>query len=417
MNKKYRYIACFIASLFGCVLIFQLIKEPVVIIRYKIFGTLIIAGILIGSYFLAKNTNKYVQYISVLTSVILAIGFITITGIVNGIGQFINVTGQEKLQNVLLVQLKKVEHVEDFSSKKIGMIYSGNDIGIYQSANTQVNGILTLVKDYEELFTLLENETVDAVFVKESDQNRVREVYKKFDYETTIVKSIAVEDIYKGLRSKDINQFPYTVYLGIFNNEYYRSIHMFLSINPVNQNVLIIRIPSEVVMIDYCGDLQQRKTIQQIGKYGVDCIMKSVSEYFDIDVNYYVHADEEAITTFVDIVDGITINNEKIKAQEEVSKALYHSQTQVPVLIEILKKLQKGTMLVNFDRLVPTFANNIKVNFTSDEITALIGNQLEKNTPWKVNSKKIEGTFLNDVFEAYQSSVEEAKDEIKKNMK
>jgi LCP family protein required for cell wall assembly len=230
---------------------------------------------------------------------------------------------------------------------------------------------------------------------------------------------------------------------------------MILTINPYSKDILITSIPRDYyVQVHNQTGLKDKLT--HAGIYGLDISEKTIEDLFDIEIDYSVKINFNAVTEIVDLVGGIdvysdiTFNSYHKKGwvvkkgwnHMDGSKALAYSreryayasgdrhriQNQSQVLEAVLKKIMTNKkLLLQYDELLTSLSNLYRTTIPKEVVTLYVKEQLKDMSTWNFNTIRVNGSNASlptytapkskrYVMIPYEEDIKNAHEEISKNI-
>lgn len=428
MKKYFHYLLVGFTIICGYILAFVVLSEQFVFLKHKVMMiTFVIISWLILLFGIKKKVAK--KWIMICSIVVLIIN-VMLTGYIKGLSRLIHMTGQEKIKNVIIVAKKNSDvTLEQLKGKKMGVKFSEDNVGLFYRANETALAHLQEKPTYESLIeSLMENE-YESVMLLEEDQEFIRNQFPKYDFETKIVKAIAIEDIYKDLRTTNINTNPYTVYLnaikyqkiGKNQKQAIDSIHLVATINPKARKIVIADVPKNTLVTQFCDANEKRVQLSATNYFGPYCAMKSISHLFAMNINYYLFVDYETIADLLLMLQDDSYRHE-FNRSEEISNQLKSPTYRASAIKTLLSNIKLSTILLNFNKISYYVSHSIKTNFTAEELRDLIGKELSDASLWQIETQLLEGTTENTLhndegLEIFQHSLSTAVENMRENLK
>lgn len=389
--------------------------EPM--IRYIIIGIIILINFLFFKF--KRNKSKkvatFMMILFITLNVILCFSINKVYGIVDSINK------NKIIYSSSLITLKDsdIDSIDDINKQKIGIIDDTLSIDNYVIAKEIIddknleddNKIVT----YDDLLVMLKdlyNGEIDLMFISsnysvmfqntegfENIGNEVKVIYEK---EKTIEKETATVS---KLGGSDIK--PFSVLLmgvdsekdGLKKNSYANGDGlMLITFNPDTLNITMMSIPRDSYVPISCRDNTKNK-LTHAGWFGTDCMIETIENVFDIDINYYVKVNFKGVVGIVDALGGVevdvpqklctddsnrqgeicinkglqTLNGEQalVLARNRYDLKLgdisrgYNQQLLLKALINKLTEIRSVNTVID---LLETISNNLDTNFTTDEI-------------------------------------------------
>lgn len=236
----------------------------------------------------------------------------------------------------------------------------------------------------------------------------------------TMSKEIIKEDITK---DAEIDEDSFVVLLsgidtaGSINRRSRSDVNMLLVVNPVKSEVLMVSLPRDLYVALSCKDNKYDK-LTHSGIYGINCTVKTIENFLEIDINYYVRLNFTSFINIVDAMGGVSIYNESAFVSHDGAKFskgnltlngtfAYHYvrerkafedgdgqriKNQQKVLTALIEKMISPKMFTKIENIVGIVSKNIDTNITSTEISRLIKLQINTGSDWQFSSAYITGT-------------------------
>ena len=293
-------------------------------------------GYLFG-YFL----DKYKSY------VILIVFTILFTAIFSFANYYIGTlySGIDSISKDKLVYTSNLINLKDSTfdkDSKIGMINDQEDIEGFVLGNKLIkeNKLSNEIKRYDDYFVMLHdlyNKEIDAIVVSGNYVINFssEEEFENIDSETKIVYTYSEEmDNIDNVSYTDKKLTePFTVLLmgvdstvdGLNANQAFNGDTLMLaSFNPKTLTASVFSIPRDTYVPIACRNNAWAK-INSSAASGTNCVIKTVKNLTDIDIDFYVKVNFKAVVDLVDSLGGITVDVQKpdFMVREGVN---YHGQ-------------------------------------------------------------------------------------------
>ena len=298
-----------------------IIRTIIIIILYPIFFIYLFLSIIL---LFSKKNKIYIinTIITLLISIIFTILSIYITKTYNIVDNMVKDT---VTYSSSLITLKNTE----FKNNKdfvVGMINDENDIEGNILANKLIdkknlNKIdIKYYSNYLEMLSDLYNDKVDGIFIGSGYVINYSsyENYKTIEKDTKTIYSYKEE-----LKNKETNLIsnksltePFTILLlgvdstidglnasAAFNGDTI----MLVTFNPNTLNATIFSIPRDTYVPISCNGNNSNK-INSSAAGGISCVIKTIENLIDINIDYYVKINFKGVVDLVDSLNGITVN-------------------------------------------------------------------------------------------------------------
>ncbi len=337
--------------------------------------------------------------------------------------------------NVYALKDDDRERIEDCSNS-LFIAQMKTDIENQNNAIEEIQNVLNVKKiktSYQEDIVL----AAKALYEKWGDLLILNEVYvdlleeidgfENFSDDTKIIYSITREikseaEPLVPIRT-DITDTPFTVYVAGCDTKSGRlttygrtDVNLILNVNPNTKQILIVGIPRDSYVpnpvLDYGDD-----KLTHLGNNGIYNSMKGVSEYFDIEINYYGEVIFDTFKNIIDAVDGIDVDNPYyFKASAVVNnewvdyefpsgiihldgnRALAYARTrktlsngdygrnehQTFVLKAFIKKIMSPGILNNYSDLFDALKGQFMTDMSVEDLFKLANMQLNDGGEWEI---------------------------------
>ena len=360
---------------------------------------------------------------------------------------------------VIVLDENKYNTLKDLNNKTIG--YSK---GLDNSMDDAIESLDKKVKldfqneeGYQHLFENLKNKTIDSILMVDSIYNLLKEdETNDVTIGTKIIYQFKVKEKVNNI-SKEVNvtKEPFTIYLS--GTDSYDSVtdkaksdvNIIVSVNPTTHKILLVNIPRDYyVSLNGNGD---KDKLTHTGIYGIDTSVKTVEKLLDIDINYYVKVNYNALINLVDALGGVEVYSEydftsgyyyihynkgynKVDGKAALEfvrtrKAFIQGdrvrgENQQRMIKAIMDKALSPAILVKYGDMLEAIEGNFITNIDTDSITSMINMQLDKMPKWEIENISLDGTDSYEItysvpnMELYvmipkEDSIAVAKDKIK----
>lgn len=189
-------------------------------------------------------------------------------------------------------------------------------------------------------------------------------------------------------------------------------------VNPKTKQVLLVNTPRDFYVPNPAGKGALDK-LTHCGNYGVECSVEALAGFYEKEIAYYGQINFVGFEKLIDAIDGITVvadhsftaitgdyfqkgentlNGEKALAFARERKNVSggdrgRGNNQMKVITAVINKMTSSkTLIANYADILASLEGMFVTNFTPDEISKLIKNQMEDMTPWNVQSYAVTGT-------------------------
>ena len=410
-------LLCFISSFYLGYRIFQLGPiEP--LLRFII----IIIIILINLFFFYKKGKIKKKKLAILMMIIFIcfnVGIAFLIGKVYGAIDSINKSKIVYSSSLVTLASSNINDIDDVTELKIGLLDDSLSIDNYIIANEIIeehkldkdnkiekyDDILNMLGDlyHNELDAILISSNYKVMFsTTEGYENIANEIKEIVTKDKTVAKNNKVNKKNSSTTTK-----PFTLLLmgvdsekdGLRKNAYANGdALLLLTFNPSTFNVTMMSIPRDSYLPISCRNNQKNK-LTHAGWYGTECMMETIENTFDINIDYYVKVNFKGVVNLVDALGGVsvdvpfnlctdnsdrmgkicinkgyqTLNGEQalVLARNRYDLALgdigrgYNQQLLIKAMLNKLTTIRSVDQLLDIINMV---SNNLDTNLTTNEI-------------------------------------------------
>ena len=182
-------------------------------------------------------------------------------------------------------------------------------------------------------------------------------------------------------------------------------------VNPETRQILLVTTPRDyyVTFPGVTGTSKDKLT--HAGIYGVEVSMATLSELYDLPVEYHVRVNFSSFIEIVDLLGGVDVYSEvsfRMGSKSVVKgynyftgkDALSYSReryqlaagdnqrgkNQQAVIAAMIQKLTSPSILANATRIMEKVGDSVDTNFTAEQIQTMVANQIADGTSWNIVS-------------------------------
>ena len=479
-------LICIITAVFLCIQLFSMNMLPLVI-EIAAIVIIMVLSLLLFLFYCFVSKRPITRFLSGFLILVLTFAY--------GLGNyyiyktaetFKSVTNlTENMTNTIsVVTLTESGYttLESLNGMTIGTITVQDEEGTQKAENDISQQIHYDTLDYstfEELYYALYMDEVQAIILNETFRGVVFDMDDGLtDSGTTVIHQTVYytkrENQSKSTKDQvNVVTEPFTIlitgndsYGGLTSNSRSDS-NMLLTINPNTHTVLMTSVPRDYYETIICGNSDsglacpenQRDKLTHSGLYGVDTTEKTIENFLDITINYYVRVNFSSLTNLVDALGGIDVYVEEGLAVDRFNadwslegveegwnhldgkRALAFAReryaytdgdaqrvkNQQIVIQAMINKIASPSMIGSFGNFMDALSGAFETNMSSDEILSLVRYEFTFFPEWKFESYALVGSTSNaycptlgnyaDVMLANLDSVKVAHDKIQAVLK
>lgn len=425
IKPRFNAFFALFAILTSIFLIYQILLlgpiEPV--IRYIFIFVMIIIDFLIVRKSHIKSQRLFIPFCVFFCTINIVLGF----GI-NYVYSLIDGVNKEKIIYSTSLITKNngiIKGLDDIVNKKIGILDDVTSIENYILANEMIeknklkedNEIVKFDSLTSMLHDLYKGK-IDLMFVSSNYKtmfqgideydNISRDVVSIIDSEKTVKKKDSEADYIKS-DGKSITK-PFTVLLmgvdsevdGMIKNASNGDSLILLTFNPSTLNTTMLSIPRDSRVPIACFKNQGKSKLTHAGWYGSSCMINTIENFLDIDIDYYVKINFKGVVNLVDTLGGVTVDvpknlctdnsnrvgtvcikkgTQRLNGEEALVLArnrynlargdLDRANNQQLLLKSLLKEVTKINSVTQITDILSTISKNLDTNMTTNQILSL----------------------------------------------
>lgn len=430
-------------------------------VLYTILAFILFLGIVFGITILNFKKKRIFRIIGYFLSIILiSLLIFILIYLFNTIGFLFNMTdGGYNLYNYNLIVLKEssYDNIKDLNNKDIGISETSNGDALNKAIKKIKKEIKINKEEYEDLNSLVEalkKKEIDAIILEDSEMSLVEEENKELYDLFKVIYKIEIKKTLNDLKSAiNINKEPFNIYIsgidtyGKINSSSRSDVNIVVSVNPNTEKILITWIPRDYYV--NINDSGYKDKLTHAGIYGIDSSINAIENLLDIDINYYVKVNFTSVIEVVDLLGGITINNENsfttidgiyfekgnitldgdktlifVRERKNLSEGdLGRGKHQIQVLEALFKKAISKDIIKNYNSLLKSLDGTFVTNMSQNEMISFIKKEMSKRRNWQIESNTLIGSDSYEYTYSYKNrklyvmipsdnSVNEAKNKI-----
>ena len=425
------------------------------VIRYIIIGVFVVFDLIIIFKVRAKRRNKEkkVRLLTTLLIIYLIINCLISVAIMYAYGTLSSINREYVTYSSSLIVSSdsRIEDIKDLKNNKIGILKDesspeGNIIPNEVIKEEKLNDNNEIV-EYDDYFSgvadLYEGE-VDVLAVPTDYPSMFNsiETYQNISDETKIIftkekrmRKSSTSNRETASAGKDVTE-PFTILLmgvdsaeeGLSKNTVANGDSLILiTFNPNTLNATMLSIPRDSYVPIACWSGNPENKITHAAAYGTDCMMSTIENYFDVNIDYYAKINFKGLVTLVDTLGGITVDvpqdlctdnsnregqvciNEGVQTLNgEQALVLARNRKQLTggdldrglnqqlVIEGIVNKVKDMKSINQVMKVLNTVTNNLDTNFTEEQILSfydiakdIMNNALQKDDEDLINIEQL----------------------------
>jgi len=393
------------------------------VLKYTGLGLLIL--IIVALIFIAlkfKTKHKIIILVAVLfvlINIIIGFGSSVLSNVNSLVNQIVENKQLESNYTLIVNGDSDVLSIEDLANKNIGVLNDNAKNEIMITLNKENLPFKYLYVDhFLELIDGLLDGTYDAIVVPSDYQSyfiQDEEILTKTENFKSIFGinvTILIQNTTEIINRDD----SFNILLIGSDSSFYGNYDVILlvSVNPKDGDIAITSIPRDTYLNSTCiGGMDKINHTGWVGK-GPECLMSSLEENFDTNIDYYMLVNFYRMMKVVDVLGGITVDVPYYMCEQTASRtssakiclkpgiqklngaqalafarnrknvnsnAIVRSKNHITVLEAIIDNMLSTNMLVNYDKILDIIGKNIYTNINEGQIYNFYnaGNDIFKN--------------------------------------
>ncbi|MBR1386320.1 MAG: LCP family protein [Bacilli bacterium] len=435
------------------ILLFEKIETT---LRYIIISILTIIDLYL--LFNSLKSNKKNHIIKSFSFIIISFLFIYTGYNLNKIYSYFSKLNKNIIYSTSIVSLTKNENIDlnNLKGKNIGI----NEFEVHSLSkelinkyNFKENNTIKNYDGYHEMIIDLYNNNLDLIIIPTNYEDIFsNEEFSNLSKDLKILDTIKYEEVKKETIDTSNIEDSFTILLigidsvkdGLENADSFNGDSLvLLTVNTKTLTATMLSIPRDSYIPIACFKNNIENKITHAAANGTQCVIDTLQNYFDIDINYYVKINFTGIVKLVDTLNGIlvdvpynlceqnskrqfgknmvyiekglqTLNGEQAlalarnrKSNKEYCSSKWTSgyrsdfkriENQQKIIEAIFKKIKSLSSISDLENLLSVISNNIDTNMSEKTIFSFydIGKEVllksNSNTPLTINKLFLDGT-------------------------
>ncbi|MBQ2639483.1 MAG: LCP family protein [Bacilli bacterium] len=287
---------------------------------------------------------------------------------------------------------------------------------IIKENNLKDNNKIKKYNDYSSMLADLYSGDIDSIFISSNYVSMFSTTtgYENIEKDTKVItskeKRMKKSDVSKneGASSGKSVKEPFTILLmGIDSTDDVLTKNavangdtlILITFNPKTLNATMLSIPRDSYVPIACWSDKAQNKITHAAGYGTDCMMNTIEEYFDVDIDYYAKINFKGLVKLVNAVGGIDVDVPKKLCTDDSSRkkeicinkghqhlngeqALVYARNrkqlangdfgraehQQEIIKALMNKIKTVKDISKFTKILDTVSDNMDTNLTTKQI-------------------------------------------------
>lgn len=419
----------------SAVTIFTLVSMGILPAKYfsiVVAGVVVLTAVGFLMFFVSKKHKVPAIIVSVILLIISGFLCLGLSYLFTTRGFFSQTKAREyyiEKYSVVVLKEDNFNTIQDLNGKTCAS-YFDTVLSYDQAFNDlkeSVNFITEVEKTYVNAAFSLVNHKADFFLVNNSYIDLIDDFIKDFTEKIKIIHTIEIK-LYDTIELSDVDVLnePFNIFIsgidveGDISTVSRSDVNMIVTVNPKTHKILLTGIPRDFY-VQLHGTTGTKDKLTHSGIFGPKMTVKTVEDFLNININYYVRINFTSVVNLVNAIGGIYITpdftfyrsqdgNDCYYYQNVTSwyngacalryarerKAygtgdIHRVQNQQQVLTAIIDKLSSSEILKNYTSILAAVEKNFETNIPENKFYQLINNQLDAMPRWNVESYAMEG--------------------------
>lgn len=377
----------------------------------KVYGILVIALLMVGTFYIARTNNMIAQ--------------------ITGNGSRTNTTV------VAVLESDPAQSIQDAVDYNFGVQFSKDGDSMQAALNDICEEVgqnieTTQYDDISSQAEALRDGEVEAIIYNKAYSAQVEEVFSGYEESVRIIythKTVVSLNLGGG-EDDSLTTKPFTLYISgidMYDDDGGEAgggrsdVNIIAVVNPTTHQILLVTTPRDYYVVIPGISEGNYDKLTHAGTYGIDASMNTLSELYETEINYYARLNFPAMIEIVDVLGGIDVDSEYAFTTSEdsglvmdVQQGMNHfngeqalafsrerqnlddgdnqrGKNQQAVITAMIKKMLSPTMLLKANGILNSVGENVEMNVSQEQINSLIKYQLRENPTWYISSVAAEG--------------------------
>ena len=438
-GSKFGLTVCVIQAIITLIFIAALLILDLIPFKFTIIiiTTLVLFWVIpLLNQLICKKRVWAGRILSICMSVILLSGSVYVAkahGLVNSI-----TGGDKKVDEIVVAVLKDdpAEKLKDTIDYGFGVQYAlkAHETEeavemISEELKKEINDVTysTITEQVEALYS----REVEAIIFNSAFVSVIEESHPNFQEETKIVYTHKIiSNIDSELEvTVDVSE-PFTVYLsgidvaGSIETTGRSDVNILVIVNPTSHQLLLVTTPRDYYIPIPDISHGEPDKLTHAGVYGIEASMRTLSELYDVDVDYYAKVNFTSLPKIIDALGGVDVYSEyeftthpysSLEFETmDIKKGYNHfngtealvfarerknvpggdfqrGKDQQAIITAMLKKAVSPAILSGAFDIIESVKDNVDTDMPAKFIKSLIKTQLSSMSAWQITSMAAEG--------------------------
>lgn len=423
--KKNSKFLSFLIVLSVAIFIYSLFHNKLLPLKYELIAIAVVGLFAIIGILVKKKPVKILM-----TILILAIASVLFYGQSKIDQLFRKKDHVTHTMSFIVLKDSEIKTKEDAKGKSFSYTSSMNkelwdDFKEKEANEYKVMDDLSVFTEVEDQVKSLYAGNEDVMLFDEANRARVEEIFEDFNEKTRVLGSYEFnvqQEEKENEGAVNVTKEPFTVLIsgidttGPVSTVSRTDVNILMLVNPKEKKILLVSIPRDAYLPvrEFGGE---KDKLTHTGLKGIKSTQNTLSDYFGVDINYYVKVNFTSVWNIIDIVGNIDVYShytftgyegshfEKGMNNLNSKQALEFARTRKTVeggdytrgvhQMEIIKgtinKILSPSGILQLGSIVNEVSKNLDTDMSSAEVSSLISYQLDTGTGWEFDQMQLDG--------------------------
>ena len=374
-----------------------------------------------------RGLKVFISVIGIFYIIILSLVFFYLNKTFSFLDSFTSGHNYETNNYVVMVlNDSDYDNISDLADKRIGYVnQAGSKMEqALEKLGDEISFQDEEYKEYDIILNDLDDNSLDAALLEDAYYQMLGEDSEDFYDKYKVIYRFSITEMVDDItKDVDVTKDTFNVYIsgidsyGNVNSLTRSDVNIVVSVNPKTNQILMINIPRDYYV--KLHDTASYDKLTHAGIYGVDMSVSTIEDLLDMEINYYLKVNYNALVKLVDALGGVDVYSKYSfksaghgyyfkkgynhvtglealdfvrtrKAFEEGDRV--RGENQQAMIQAIIKKGTSGTILTRYTSILNSLTGSFITNISTDKITDLVKMQLDNMPSWNITSISLSGS-------------------------
>lgn len=424
----------FLVILFSLFVFIMFLRLGVLPFKYLVLLFIILGIVDIILYFVLASKNYRARMIgsgvSLILIILFAIGISYQSTTLDFLHKITFLNIETQTYQIYIKKNMSYDTLKDLSNKTIMYAKNKNIDKVLKEIQKTSKPYLKENENASEIIEELLEDNISAIILEKAEAEVYLETNTNFRENTKVLTTINIEVQNESI-NKDvkITKEPFSVFItGVdtydgINTIARSDVNMIVTVNPITHQILLTSIPRDYY-VQIAGTTGLKDKLTHAGLKGVETSIKTIENFLELEINYYMKFNFTALVKIVDALGGIDVDSpfaftadyvEDEHIYYEFKKGINHldgkmalaysrerydlregdvarARHQQQVIKAMIDKVTSTTILKKYASILSSIENNFITNMNMTDITGFIQMQLNDNPNWTIENIVLTGS-------------------------